>query len=279
MIKSFIEDYLNGTSLKINIKRHLYSGRSEFQKIDILETEKLGNLMLLDDVVMLTEANEHAYHEMIAHVPLFSHPEPERVLVIGGGDGGTAREVMRHPQVKECVMCEIDGLVVDKAKEFFPELARAFDNPKMNLVIGDGIEYIQENRESFDVIIVDSTDPEGPAEGLFKEPFYKDVFSALKDGGIMTAQAESPYEMPDEQRAMFAEIAKVFPFITMYLSFIPFYPTGMWSFAFASKGDTGRGIVREEYIISMENSLKYFNRDIMSACFALPTFVRENCGL
>jgi spermidine synthase len=273
---TFTEEYLNGMSATFNIKKHLFSGQSEFQKIDILETEKLGNMMLLDGVVMLTEANEHAYHEMIAHVPVFSHPNPERVLIIGGGDGGTAREVMRHPCVKECIMCEIDGMVVDAAKEFFPTLAVAFNHPKMNLIIDDGIKYIQENKNSFDVIIIDSTDPEGPAEGLFKAPFYRDVFNALREGGIMSAQAESPYEMPAEQKAMFAEIDKVFPFVTMYLSFIPFYPTGMWSFAFASKGGTGLGEPRLDDIEKMQDELKYFNIEIMTACFALPNFVTTN---
>lgn len=276
MKSTFTEKYLNGTGLQFSIEEQLFSGESEFQKIEVFKTEKLGNLMLLDGVVMLTEANEHSYHEMIAHVPLFAHPAPERVLVIGGGDGGTAREVMKHPSVKECVMCEIDGMVVETAKNYFPDLAVAFDHPKMNLVIDDGIKYIQKNKNSFDVIIVDSTDPEGPAEGLFKAPFYRDVHEALRDGGIMTAQAESPYEMPAEQKAMFAEIRKVFPLVKMYLSFIPFYPTGMWSFAFAFKGGTVLGLPRTGDIRAMQKNLKYFNDEIMKSCFALPNFVAEN---
>ncbi|MGA1845777.1 polyamine aminopropyltransferase [Deferribacter abyssi] len=271
----FTEKYENNTAFSIKIKKTLYSGKSPYQKIDILESEDLGRILLLDDFIMLTEAHEFAYHEMIAHVPLYAHPNPENVLIIGGGDGGTAREVVKHDIVKKCVMCEIDGMVVEKSKEFLPTVASAFDNPKLNLMIDDGVKFIKDNKDSFDVIIIDSTDPIGPAEGLFKQEFYRHVFKCLKDDGIMVAQAENPYYYTNIQKDMFNNLKAVFPIVAMYLSFIPFYPSGMWAFAFASKKYRFNDNPRISDIKNMEKSFKYFNKDIFYGCFALPNFAKE----
>ncbi|WP_022850090.1 polyamine aminopropyltransferase [Limisalsivibrio acetivorans] len=271
--EKYTEHYEDGSSLSFEVKK-LYSGESEYQKLDIYETEHLGNLMTLDGLVMLNSAEEFAYHEMIAHVPMFAHPNPQRVLVIGGGDGGTAKEVLRHECVKECVMVEIDNLVVEKSKEYFPDL-HDFDNERLTLLIQDGVQYIKDNPGSFDVVLIDSTDPIGPAVGLFQEEFYKAVSAAMKEDGIFSAQSESPWMYKDIQKAMFADLKKVFPVVDMYLSFIPFYPSGMWSFAFASKVYKPFEKLRENDIKAMEPELKYFNSDIMRGCFALPTFAKE----
>ncbi len=265
-----------GARTSIKIGKTLFKGQSDFQKLEIVETPNFGRMMLLDDCVMLTEANEFAYHEMIAHVPLFAHPHPERVLIIGGGDGGTAREVLRHSEVKECVMVEIDGLVVEKSKEYFPRIASELENPRLSLLIDDGIRYIQENQNAFDIILVDSTDPVGPAEGLFSKEFYQNAFQALKADGILAAQAESPYYFQKTQRELFEVLHAIFPYATLYLSAIPFYPSGTWSFAFASKKYKEGEQPRVEAMQKLAVELQYFNPEIYQACFALPNFVRRN---
>lgn len=265
-----------GARTSIKIGATLFEGESLYQKLQVVETPHFGNMMILDGCIMLTEANEFAYHEMIAHVPLFVHPHPERVLIIGGGDGGTAREVLKHACVKECVMVEIDALVVEKSKEFFPRVACELENPRLTLLIEDGIKYIENNLNAFDVILIDSTDPVGPAEGLFSKEFYQKAFQALKEDGLLTAQAESPYYFKKVQKELFKVLNEVFPYTTMYLSFIPFYPSGMWSFALASKKYEENTQPRITGIQKMEGTLHYLNEAVFKGCFALPTFVKQN---
>lgn len=268
-----------GARISIKVGKKLFEGQSPFQKLEIYETPKFGNLMVLDGAVMLTEANEFAYHEMIAHVPLFAHPNPERVLIIGGGDGGAAREVLRHDCVKECVMVEIDGLVVEKSREYFPTIACELDNPRLTLLIDDGIKYIEENQQAFDVILVDSTDPVGPAEGLFSKAFYQKVFQSLKEDGLIAAQAESPYYFQKTQRELFEVLRSVFPYTALYISQIPFYPSGTWSFAFASKKYSQTSHARLADLQKMTPNLQYLNEDLFKGCFALPNFVKANLGV
>ncbi len=271
------ENYFDlGARVSIQVGEMLFEGQSEFQKLQIMKTPKFGNLMILDGAVMLTEANEFAYHEMIAHIPLFAHPNPKRVLIIGGGDGGAAREVLRHPGVEECVMVEIDGLVVEKSREFFPTIACELDNPRLTLLIDDGIKYIENANNEFDVILVDSTDPAGPAEGLFTADFYKKVYGALKADGLMAAQAESPYYFQKTQKELFAVLKSIFPYTSMYLSAIPFYPSGTWSFAFASKQYTEQSHARTADIEAMTPHLQYVNPALFKGCFAIPNFVKKN---
>ncbi len=264
-----------GARTSLKIKRSLFRGESKYQKIEILETEDFGNLMLLDDIIMLTEKNEFSYHEMISHIPIFAHPNPKRVLIIGGGDGGTAREVIKHDSIDECVLVEIDEMIIAKSIEYFPKVSTAFNNPKLNLIIDDGIKYLKENKNSFDVIIIDSTDPIGPAKGLFTLEFYQNVFESLIGDGIMCAQAETPYFYKDIQKELFGKLKSIFPFVTMFLSHVPFYPSGTWSFAFSSKKYTEKSNPRWNDMKKMESSLEYFNREIYSSAFALPNFVKK----
>lgn len=270
----FTELYENSSGYTIKIKETLYSGQSKYQKLDILQTEQMGKMMVLDGLIMLTEKNEFSYHELISHIPLIAHPKPERVLIIGGGDGGTAREVLKHKCVKDCVMVEIDELVVEKSREFFPEVASEFDNPRLNLKIEDGFKFIEDNKDSFDVVIIDSTDPIGPAEPLFGESFYKNVYQCLKTDGIVAAQSESPYLYENIIKNMYKNIKKSFPIVKMYTGFVPFYPTGMWSFAFASKKYTYQDKARIEDIDSL-GDLKYFNRKIYYSAFDIPNFAKD----
>jgi len=274
----YTEKHTPHAGITLEIKRTLFSGRSAYQQLDIVETAEYGRMMLLDGLVMCTERDEFVYHDMIVHPALFVHPAPKQVLVIGGGDGGTIREVVRHPEVELATLCEIDGLVVEKSVEFLPELACAIDgsHPKVKLHIDDGLAYIRENRDSFDVILVDSTDPIGPAVGLFEKDFYQLVHAALKEDGIMVAQSESPFYHADIQKKMYGALREVFPIVEMYQAFIPTYPSGLWSFAFASKKYHPVRDFDRRRAAARTFRTRYYNEDLHLGAFMLPTFAREN---
>lgn len=274
----YTEKHSENVGITMKVSRSLFSGKSEFQQLEIVETLEYGKMMLLDGLVMLTERDEFIYHDMIVHPALFTHPNPKKVLVIGGGDGGSIREIMKHPEVEQAVLCEIDGLVIEKSIEFLPTIASEIDgkNPRVKLHVDDGIAYIRDHQNEFDVILIDSTDPIGPAVGLFEEDFYRLVFGALKEDGIMVAQSESPFYHAEIQQSMYANLRSVFPIVEMYQAFIPTYPSGFWSFAFASKRyhpvtdfNTQRAAQRDFYT-------KYYNEQLHLGAFMLPTFAREN---
>ena len=212
-----------GLQYGFRIREHLHSSQSKFQKIDVVETEFYGRMLLLDEKVMTTEWDEFIYHEMISHIPLLAHPKPEKVLVIGGGDGGTVREVLKHPSVQEVVLCEIDGDVIDVSKKYLPTIAGALKDPRVDIHVRDGIEFIKDHRSRFDVILIDSTDPIGPGEGLFTEAFYKDVLAALTPNGIMVNQSESPVANPREIALVYKLLRKVFPLVVPYVATVPTY--------------------------------------------------------
>ncbi len=274
----YTEKHTDGAGITLRVKKSLFSGESEFQKLDIVDTVDYGRMMLLDGLVMVTERDEFIYHDMITHPALFTHPNPKKVLVIGGGDGGTIREIVRHPEVELAVLCEIDGLVIEKSIDLLPSMASAIDgsNPKVKLHVDDGIAYIREHQGEFDVILVDSTDPIGPAVGLFEEDFYQTVFAALKDDGIMVAQSESPFYHADIQKEMFGNLRAVFPIVEMYQAFIPTYPSGFWSFAFASKKYHPVKDFDRERATNRAFHTRYYNEDLHLGAFMLPTFAREN---
>jgi spermidine synthase len=258
----------------------LYNQRSAFQKVQVYDTFEYGKMLVLDEKVMTTEKDEFAYHEMVAHVPLLAHAHPKRVLIIGGGDGGTAREVLKHNSVEEVVVVEIDGDVVKVCQEHLPEMAGSFMDERVTLKIEDGIAYIQQVADaSFDVIIVDSTDPEGPAEGLFGHTFYQHVYRALGQGGIVVVQGESPLFNRETFKDIRSCHADIFGSenVHTYLVHIPTYPSGMWSFGFASKGVHPINDAHEADIQAFTacNDLKYYNADVHKAAFVLPNFVKE----
>ena len=204
----------------------LYSGESEFQKIEVFKSKEYGMMLALDGVFQTSEREEFIYHEMIAHVPLFLHPNPERVLIIGGGDGGVARECVRHDCVKEVTMVEIDGKVVELAKQYLPTISKAMieNNPKLTVKIGDGIGFMAEAEDYYDVIIVDCSDPIGPGEGLFTEEFYKNTLKALKADGLFVQQTESPMLHQPLVEKVFGYVNNHFPIARLYTAYIPIYP-------------------------------------------------------
>jgi len=264
-----------GMGISVKVNSTIFHDESDFQTIDIIETPALGKMLILDGLVMTSDKDEFFYHEMIAHVPMNSHPEPKQVLVIGGGDGGTVREVLKHSCVERVVLCEIDGMVVDACKKYIPNIAGQLDNPKVEIQIRDGIEYIATQENQFDIILIDSTDPLGPGVGLFTEEFYTNVKKSLKKGGIMVAQSESPFADKKEMKLMYALLKKVFPIVRTYVGPMPTYPGGYWSWAFCSCDVEPLSYIDEKRVELIEKDAKLYNSEIHKSVFALPNFVKK----
>ncbi|MDX1586491.1 MAG: polyamine aminopropyltransferase [Balneolaceae bacterium] len=277
---SYDEYYNERTGLTVGVDKLLFSEKSEYQLVEVYKTDTWGNLMTIDGMVMLSEKDEFVYHEMLSHVGMFAHPNPERVLIIGGGDGGTAREVLRHPSVMEVDMVEIDETVVRASREFLPGVGD-WENEKLNVLFEDGIKFVQDIDNPYDVIIIDGSDPVGPAEGLFKKDFIKACYDGLSDNGILTAQTESPWVQGyhSSMNRVFTAFDAIYEVSRMYLAFIPLYPAGMWSFAYASKGmDPVTEEVMERVNKGLNrfgSDLKYYNSEVHKGCFALPNFVKD----
>lgn len=261
-------------TLSTEIEEVLYSGHSEFQTIDVVQSKEFGRMLVLDGVFQTSEKEEFVYHESIVHIPLYLHPNPKRVLIIGGGDGGAARECVRHPEVEEVRMVEIDGTVVELAKQYLPFTAATMTegHPKLTVTIGDGLAHVKEKADYYDVIIVDCSDPIGPGEGLFTKAFYQDAYHALREDGILVQQTESPFMHQPLVKACFKEIGDIYPIARLYTAFIPLYPSGMHCFTIGSKKyDPLQWQPSREQTLPM----RYYNYGIQKAAFALPTFVKD----
>lgn len=263
------------SGLTVKVERVVESLQSDFQRIDILESKDFGRLLVLYGSLMAADRDNNAYNEMITHVPLFTHPNPKRALIIGGGDCGALTEILKHPEVQECVMCEIDKMVVEVSKKYFPYLTTGADDPRAKLVFQDGKEYIANGKDKFDVIMLDLSDPVGPAEELFQQPFYRNVFNRLNDDGIMVAQSESPFFNQRSVKGIYTNLRAVFPSVQMYTCFMPIYPSAFWSFAFCTKKyDPVKNFDRARWD-RLKLKTRYYNADIHTAAFALPEFVKE----
>jgi spermidine synthase len=259
----------------------LYQKQSKYQKIEVIDTIAYGKTLILDGMIMTTEKDEYVYHEMITHVPLFCHQKPENMLIIGGGDGGTARELLKHQSIKSIDIVEIDQNVIDACKQFLPNISSSFSNPKVNTIIDDGLKFINNCPDGiYDIIIVDSTDPVGPAEGLFTEEFYKAVFRCLKTPGIMVTQSESPRFNEDVFKEIQTCYQKIFGYenVHPYLAYIPTYPSGMWSFSLCSKQNIHpiKNFRKKDAIVFTKNhKLNYYNPKIHESSFVLPEYVNK----
>jgi spermidine synthase len=255
--------------------------QSPFQRVRILESYKYGKMLALDDMVMTTINDEFHYHEMIAHPAMFTHGNAKNILVIGGGDGGTVREVLKHSSVENVTMVEIDGEVINACKEFLPTIAAAFDHPKLNLIVDDGIAFVkQAEKEAYDIIIIDGSDPVGPAEGLFSVEFYTNCFNALKEGGILVAQGESPKFNEKAFSELNHTLQDIFGSTNAPVSlfFVPTYPTGMWSFQYGLKNAGHPKDISNSSLIDSfveEKGLRYYNSDVHKGSFATPNFVKQ----
>lgn len=270
----FTEKHEDKQGISLKVKEILYSGQSKFQKIDLIDTEAYGKVLLLDGLVMTTEKDEFFYHEMISHIPLLAHPCPEKVLIIGGGDGGTIRETLKHPSVKEIILCEIDGDVIDISRQYLPSIAGCMDDSRVKIHIEDAVEFIKNKKESFDAVLIDSTDPLGPGVGLFTEEFYTNVKESLKEKGVMSAQTESPIACQKEFKLINNLLNKVFPIVTPYFAPVPTYPGAYWSWTYCS-AQLNAGLNNQDLAVEIEKTTKYYNIDIHNAVFAVPNYVKQ----
>jgi len=268
----FTEFQTKNVGITLKTTRTLYHEQSEFQDIAIIDTVEFGRMLALDGLVQTTVRDEYIYHEMIAHVPLFTHPAPRRVLVVGGGDGGTIREVVKHPVLEEAVMVEIDGKVVEACRQFLPETSSSLSDPRVVLKIDDGIRHVKESETCYDVIIIDSSEPIGPGAGLFTRDFYQSVYRALKDDGLMVAQTESPFFNADLIRDVYRSMRDVFPIARVYMAPVPTYPGGLWTFTIGSKKYDPVAPPRVDAPLP---ATRYYNREVHAGSFMLPKLVAD----
>ena len=272
------EEYQGIVRTGFRLKKKLFKGKSPFQTVEVVETKGHGKLLLIDGMTMVSERDEFVYHEMIAHVPMFLHPRPRRVLVIGGGDGGTVREVLRHKTVERCVLVEIDGLVVEASRKYLPLTAGKLSDRRAVIRIEDGVKFVRETDERFDVVIVDSTEPFGPAKELFGTAFYKDVKRVLTENGIVVSQAGSPFYEITTIKNLDRILKPIFPVVDAYLFTNLTYPGGLWAFTFASKGLRPVRNFQPQRVKAAKMPLKWYNAEVHAAAFALPEFVRKAVG-
>ena len=270
----FTEDQTKDLRIGCRVKEVLFSGTSDFQKVMVLDTFEFGRMLTLDDVIQTTIKDEFVYHEMITHVGLNTHPNPKKVLVIGGGDGGAVREIVKHKSIEQVVHVEIDQMVIDVAKEFFPELSVGFKDPRVQIVVDDGIKHVQENKGVYDMIIVDSTDPVGPAEGLFGVDFYRSVFNALTEDGLFVAQTESPFFNAELIKKVNTSIASIYPLTRLYWAVVPTYPGGYWTFTMGSKKHDPL-LAEIDPNQAKEFKTKWYTADAHKTAFELQPFVEE----
>ncbi len=263
-----------GTLFGLKLGEKLHQEQSEFQRIEIYQTESFGKLMVIDGCVMLTDRDNFLYHEMLTHPALCLHPNPRRVLIIGGGDCGTLREVLRHPEVESAVQVDIDERVTRLAEIHFPLLCESNGDPRAQLLFDDGIAYVRNAADAaFDLIIVDSTDPVGPAEGLFNAAFYAQCHRALADDGILVQQSESPLLHLELIRDVHASMRRSGFVDTALVSFPqPVYPSGWWSATLAGKQALGQqaDAARVERLAAQT---QYFNAGTLQGALAVPNFV------
>ena len=268
----FTEKQTANVGITCKVKKAPHYENTEYQELALIETEQFGKMLVLDGTVQTTEKDEFVYHEMITHVPLFTHKNPKKVLVIGGGDGGAIREILKHPSVEKAVLVEIDRRVIEISKQYLPTISCALDDDRVEVCIEDGIKYVQNHKNEFDVILVDSTDPVGPAVGLFARDFYKYIYDALKEDGIFVAQTESPFYNADLIARVYKDISSIFPITRLYLCSIPTYPSGLWSFTMGSKKYDPLEIEVDKI---NEIDTRYYTPKIHKAIFMLPKFVEE----
>jgi len=274
----FKDKYSSYTILNIKIKKTLFKGKSRYQRIEILESCDFGRMLVLDGIINVTEKDEFIYHEMMVHVPIFTHSNARSILIIGGGDGGIVRELSKHPQINQIDLVEIDPMVVDICKKFIPSVSMGFKDSRLNVYYEDGAQFVKNRENFYDVIIVDSPDPIGAGKNLFQKNFYKNCYRALKGKGILTAQSENPTFKPELSimKSMYKKMNIIFPIVKIYTAFIPSYSIGIWCFAFCSKKYHPLNDFQEKRYKKLNLKNRYYNNDIHRASFALPNFLKSD---
>ncbi len=274
-MKWYTEYWTNHVKFSIRIKKHIYTKETRFQKLDFYDSYEFGRFFALDGYMMANEKDEFIYHEMMVHLPMNANPDIRNVLVIGGGDGGSVRELTRYPFLACIDLVEIDEEVVRACQEFLPLTAHKLTDPKVNLIFADGAEFVSETKKVYDLIIVDSTDPIGPGEGLFTPRFYRNCYRILSGDGILVNQHESPYfdDTRKDMKQIHKKLKSTFPIATVYQAFIPTYPSGHWLFGFASKSLSPEFRGDEDLLSRFK--LRYYNKAVHIASLALPNYVEE----
>lgn len=267
-----------GQAFSLQVEEVLYEGKSKFQDVLVFKSRSYGNVLVLDGVIQATERDEFSYQEMMAHLPMFSHPNPKNVLIIGGGDGGVLREVLKHSSVETVTLCEIDKDVIDVSKKYLPNMAAAYSDPKVSLHIGDGHAFLESRKNAFDVVITDSSDPLGPAESLFGKAYYERVKEALTDNGVLSSQGESMWLHLHFVAEMTEFCRSLFPQVEYANICVPTYPSGVIGCLVCSKSKNAKvnipqRTLSEEDVESM--GLRYYNSEIHSAAFVVPQFVKN----
>ncbi|MBM3258000.1 MAG: polyamine aminopropyltransferase [Candidatus Nealsonbacteria bacterium] len=268
------------TKIGIKIKRKLYSGRSDYQKIEFFDTHAYGKILVLDGILQTSEKDEFIYHEMLCQLPMFLHKNPKRILIVGGGDGGSLEEVLKH-KIEKVQMAEIDEKVIELSKKYLPSISKgAFKNKKAEIIIGDGKEYIRKQKNSFDVVILDLSDPHGPAKELISLKFYQNVKKALKKDGIVSVQSGSLNDQPGLVKTIFSRINKLFPFADIHQAVIPAYQTGEYSFIIGCKTklDKFQEMNIEKKYKKLKLGLKYLGPEIYFSSKVLPKYLAEKIG-
>lgn len=268
----FTEEQTKDLKIGCRVKKVLYNEVSDFQEIMVLDTVEFGRMLVLDDIIQTSEKDEFVYHELIAHVGLVTHPNPRRVLVIGGGDGGSIREIVKHKTVEKAVHVEIDGKVIEASKMYLPSLASGFNDPRVEILVEDGIKHVAEHKNTYDMIIVDSTDPVGPAVGLFGEDFYRNVYEALTEDGLVVAQTESPFFNQELIKGIQKIYKGIFPVTKLFWGVVPTYPGGFWTFTMGSKKYDPLN-VKPENIPQLDT--KWYSPFVHFSAFILPVFVEK----
>lgn len=273
----YSEYHTENVRLSIRVDRQVYSGQSQFQRIDVFDSPDFGRFLVLDGYMMLTQRDEFIYHEMITHIPMAVHPNVENVLIVGGGDGGAVRELLKYDTIRHIDLVEIDKQVVDVCKEYLPFTACSLDDPRVSVHFADGLRFVRSIVEKYDLIIVDSTDPFGPGEGLFTKEFYGNCFKALREDGIMVNQHESPFYTNDAQAVQRAHkrIVQSFDTSMVYQAHIPTYPSGHWLFGFSTKKYHPLKDFKATQWKALNISTKYYNTQLHQGSFALPNYVED----
>lgn len=270
----YTEKQTENYGITAKITETLIKEKTDFQELAIIDTVEFGRMLVLDGMVMTTERDEFVYHEMVAHPALFTHPNPKHILVVGGGDGGVIREVLKHPEVEKAVLVDIDGKVIEYSKKYLPSIAGSLDDLRVEVIVNDGYMHIHEKKNTYDVIMVDSTEPVGPAVQLFEKGFYQGIYDALKEDGIFVAQTDNPWFKADLIQQVNKDVKEIFPLVRVYTANIPTYPSGLWTFTLGSKKHDPLEV--DETKIP-EIDTQYYTPRLHKAAFALPKFVEDLC--
>ncbi len=273
----FTEVYEARTAFSVKYTERVFQGASKFQKVEIFETDFMGRVLALDGLFMVTMRDHFIYHEMLVHPAMEVLSDPRKVLVIGGGDGGTVTELVKHPGLESIILCEIDEMVVSACREFMPEVSAGLEDPRVTTVFEDGAAFVRQHSSEFDLILVDSSDPIGPGVVLFDEPFYESVKGALKREAIAVFQTESPMFMEETFCRTVKRLRKVFRTRSArpYFAVMPSYPGGLWSFTFSSEVQDPLEDAPAELSPCLQGKLRYYDTRIHKAAFAMPVFVKE----